>query len=99
MKRVLSMLLILSVLSCLFVASASAATSVPNTCPQPDCNASIKLVRYGEKYTVKVGNRIIGNDVYFIYEIRQKFSVVCTNNHGEDDFLVISRFEELAYHN
>lgn len=97
MKRVISMLLVFTVLSCLFVATASAATSIPTTCPKPDCDASIKTVRYGEEYTVKVGQYTIGNSVYFVYETRQGFSVVCTNNHGSDDYLVLEVYDEFAY--
>lgn len=97
MKRVLSMLLVFTVLSCMFVATAGAATSIPNTCPKPGCNASIKQVRYGEKYTIKVDEYTVGNDVYYIYETRRGFSVVCTNYHGSDDFLLLNRYEEYAY--
>lgn len=98
MKRVISMLLVFTVLSCLFVATASAATSIPTTCPKPDCDASIKTVRYGEEYTIMVGQYTLGNAVYYVYETRQAFSVVCNNNHGSDDYLLIDRYVELAYY-
>lgn len=98
MKRVISMLLVFTVLSCLFVATASAATSIPTTCPKSGCNASIKTVRYGDEYTIKVGQYTMGNKVYYVYETRQGFSVVCTNNHGSDGYLFIDRYEEFAYY-
>lgn len=40
----------------------------------------------------------MGNKVYYVYETRQGFSVVCTNNHGSDDYLFIDRYEEFAYY-
>lgn len=97
MKKIISVVLVLVTLSGLFMAFASAA-GVPSTCPRSDCSASIKVVRYGQEYTLKVGERTVGNAVYYIFETRQGYSVVCNNNHGSDDYLVLDRFEELAYY-
>ncbi len=97
MKRIVSVILVVAVLTGLLMAVASAG-SVPSTCPNSDCNASIKIVRYGDEETLKVGEENDGIAVYYLYETRKSYSVVCTRNHGNDGYLVVSTDRVLAYY-
>ncbi len=95
MKRVLAIVLTLALLSTTFMLLANAA-ELPSVCST--CGAHITTERLGEKYTIKSGETTVGNTHYFIYETRQPYTVICTNNHSVSSYYVVSTEWKVAWY-
>lgn len=91
MKRFISLVLALMMLSCIFIATASAG-SIPTTCPK--CGDAVKVQRDGYDYDVQY-QETVGNAVYLITEVRHSYSTVCVNNHGCDGYYIVRVTREL----
>lgn len=94
MKRFVTFMLALTMMTCIIVASANAG-SIPTICPK--CGDPVKTQRDGYDYTVE-HVEVIGNAAYLITEVRHGYSTVCVNNHGCDGYYVVSSFQELLYY-
>ena len=94
MKRFITFILVITMLSCIIVTSASAG-SIPTICPK--CGAAVKVQRDGYDHSVE-HVEVIGNAAYLIVEVRHSYSTVCVNNHGCDGYYVVNSFRELLYY-
>ena len=57
------------------MAVAAPALAAPSKCKH--CNASVTIKNSGGEYGVKIREETIGNKHYYVYEMRQAYSVTC----------------------